>query len=145
MLWQYQNGPWRKRSLSRPDPLTSTPIWRQPLSLQVQLWILHSPNRAVRIYSYHSMFLPMQPYCRNKLQLLWVYPTVSLLHTSKELNCCKAESTQQILLANGSFIFMFQCYVKPCQIYSDSVHFSIFCITLPITFYVAFLTSVTLS
>lgn len=65
----------------------------------------------------------------------------------KELNWRKVESTQQILLANSSFIFKFQCYVKPCQIHLDSVqnHFSIFCITLPITFYAAFLTSVTVS
>lgn len=65
----------------------------------------------------------------------------------KKLICSGVESTEQILLANSSFIFMFQCTIKPCQAHTGSVqnHFPVFCITLLITFYIAFPASVILS
>lgn len=64
-----------------------------------------------------------------------------------KITCSEAENTQQILLADSSFIFVFQCTIKSCQAHTDSVqnHFPMFCIALLITFNIAFLASVILS
>lgn len=50
--------------------------------LWVQLWILHSHNHTVQIYSFYSTLLPWQPNWRKKLQLLLVCSSVSSLHIS---------------------------------------------------------------